>query len=976
MATVQTAVNESIYSITNWLGVNEAQEGEARLKTGEAAVMRNFRVTAGGALQKRGGTANVAGLMTTYNVNKDTSVESELINSLGLLLEPLSMYPRISANSVGLVVAEGTPENVDTVNWASHVGKYYVYQGAPWALVRVDAAYGAGERVGGGGVTVGERTVFASGGSRYLEGPAIHTGAASLQVYPEAECRDGDVLLAGEPITYEAGTPEAEGWIFENKDGYVKIDGNIWRFYGAKCSDRTPYGKWEKHECGRESHISYYTYYTQGQWEGNGNIYTLPSDGTITGTTSYYFNSGTGQYSGAGSPITVSGGEGGTVYQAQGNVISRTTIWDPGVPPGRASLYTVENSLAQGPFTGTSVYYTYTPGALMDYSLAPENGHPDEDKGLTYVTTTSYEGKTYQIMTDGENFYAYCQAETSETLFTVDWEWYGEPATFDFDEYTFVFNPTISTPNESIDTRVRGIWSGFVEGREVLCAACNGHLWELFYEDGEWSKASCGEIDTTGSVNMFGFDEKLYILDGSEYRVWDGTTLTAVEGYRPLVSVAVSPAGGGTTLEAVNRLTGARRCRFSPDGTAKTFQLPEKGISSVDWVRDINTGTDYDEDQYTVDLEAGTVTFTTAPANATDNLEIAWTNPVSFRSQVSSMRYSELYSGAQNTRVFLYGDGSNKAIYSDLDTDGVPRADYFPDLGEAAVGDSNTPITAMIRHYNRLLCFKLDSAWSISYDTITLADGSVTAGFYVTPVNRDIGNCAPGQAVLVENRPRTLDGRSVIEWKATSTGGNITGDQRNAERISQRVDRTIRTFDLASAVTFYDKITHEYYVIGEDGTALVHNVEADAWYVYTGLNASCMINYKDELYYGTADGYLRHFSQDYKSDNGAAIDALWESGAMSFSQDFRRKYSAMIWVGIKPEDGARLTVTAQTDRKSDFAEYSFSAGGEGAVPEMERIKLKAKKFTYYKLILENNSPDTTATVVSADIRVRGTGYVR
>ena len=69
-------------------------------------------------------------------------------------------------------------------------------------------------------------------------------------------------------------------------------------------------------------------------------------------------------------------------------------------------------------------------------------------------------------------------------------------------------------------------------------------------------------------------------------------------------------------------------------------------------------------------------------------------------------------------------------------------------------------------------------------------------------------------------------------------------------------------------------------------------------------------------------------------------------------------------------------MTAKTDRKTDFAEYSFSTADAAQVPEMNRIKLKAKKFTYYNLILSNNTADTTATVVSVDIRVRGTGYVR
>ena len=55
MAKVQAAANEKIYQIKRWLGVNQALEGEASLKIGEAADMRNFKVTAGGALQKRGG---------------------------------------------------------------------------------------------------------------------------------------------------------------------------------------------------------------------------------------------------------------------------------------------------------------------------------------------------------------------------------------------------------------------------------------------------------------------------------------------------------------------------------------------------------------------------------------------------------------------------------------------------------------------------------------------------------------------------------------------------------------------------------------------------------------------------------------------------------------------------------------------------------------------------------------------------------
>ena len=97
---------------------------------------------------------------------------------------------------------------------------------------------------------------------------------------------------------------------------------------------------------------------------------------------------------------------------------------------------------------------------------------------------------------------------------------------------------------------------------------------------------------------------------------------------------------------------------------------------------------------------------------------------------------------------------------------------------------------------------------------------------------------------------------------------------------------------------------------------------------------------------------------------------------MPFDYDCKRQCSAMLRVGVKPDDNGDLAVTAETDRKADVAEYSVTTGDAAGVPEMNRIKLKAKKFTYYKLKLSNNTADSTATVVSVDIRVRGTGYVR
>jgi hypothetical protein len=196
--------------------------------------------------------------------------------------------------------------------------------------------------------------------------------------------------------------------------------------------------------------------------------------------------------------------------------------------------------------------------------------------------------------------------------------------------------------------------------------------------------------------------------------------------------------------------------------------------------------------------------------------------------------------------------------------------------------------------------------------------------------------------------------------------------------------------DLLNAVTFYDKINHEYYVM-QDGKMLVNNVENDTWYIYENLPATCMITYKDELYIGTTDGYIRHLSREYMSDNGDPIQAYWQSGSMDFGAGHLSKYSDTLWVGVKPESYGVITVGVDTNRYTeavktksvasgffsfldlDFTRLSFNTSDK---PQMEKLRIKAKNFSYYTLIFSSDSNNTRATITNTDIKVRYTGYVR
>lgn len=125
MAQIITSVSEAVYQIKKWLGVNEALEGEASLKMGEAALMRNFKVTAGGALKKRAGSRNIAGLMSGYTAEVDTGITSVLLTETGQSTAALTMYPGIEVDSVGGITLTGEAAEVTNENQAEHLGWYY-----------------------------------------------------------------------------------------------------------------------------------------------------------------------------------------------------------------------------------------------------------------------------------------------------------------------------------------------------------------------------------------------------------------------------------------------------------------------------------------------------------------------------------------------------------------------------------------------------------------------------------------------------------------------------------------------------------------------------------------------------------------------------------------------------------------------------------------------------------------------------------
>ena len=544
------------------------------------------------------------------------------------------------------------------------------------------------------------------------------------------------------------------------------------------------------------------------------------------------------------------------------------------------------------------------------------------------------------------------------------------------------WNQLAVKPDTITDPKGCGLWPGLVDGRERLLAAYGGVLWELALGPQSVTPREVGRC-TEDSTSFFGFGNQVYCLTGHEYLVWDGgpeSRFAPVAGYIPTVVTACSPEGTGTLLENVNRLTGKRRVKFSPDGKATAYQLPENPVDEVVSVQGADIG-------WSLDAAKGIVTFSSAPPTGINSLSIVYRKGTGTREQVERMRYAEQFNGATDSRVFLYGDGSNRCIYSGNDLDrGVASAEYFPDLSEVAVGEENSPLTALIRHYDRMLAYKSDSTWSISSAMVNKPGGGVLPTFPVTSVHRSIGNEAPGQVRLLENNPLSFTADGIYQWKP---GNNADGDRRNADRISQRVTATLASYDLSQVRTFNDLQKSEFWVLC-GGTALILNYQTDTWSYYTNMPFLAMEQVEGQVYGLTEDGRLIHVSRVYRNDDTAEIDAYAETGTMDFGRDWIQKFSPEIFISIKPESGARITVKAETDRRSDYQEKVVASGlsnfsnvdfrhwsfGTNRKPRVIRVRMKVKKATYYKLIFMSKSSSATGTILGADIQARFAGKVR
>lgn len=540
--------------------------------------------------------------------------------------------------------------------------------------------------------------------------------------------------------------------------------------------------------------------------------------------------------------------------------------------------------------------------------------------------------------------------------------------------------------NEKVaNKKVNGVWYGSLNEVNHFLLAREGKVYELDLTTGV--ETELGTIVDAYPTTFFVTNNTVYVMDGTEFYSWDGTTFKVEPGYVPTVFTAAPPYGGGTMLEGLNYLTGKKAMKFSGDGSSPIYQLNETNIESVESVyvggvlQTIIT-------DYSVDLAGGKINFVTPPPEGVNNIIVTWTKTIAGdRQRITNCRY---FGGSYYARFWLFGNPNHKntRFPSGVTMAGASDPTYWPKYSDSDVG--GYAITDIKTQYkNQLIWTTGDgsgaSAWYSSNETYTdPTTGIITTLFPVYPINAKVGNVAPGQVQIILNNPFTI-WKGVYQWVST-----YVMDEKNAEWMSKRIQRDLDGLDLTKAITWnWDDKGLYYLAVGKK--IWVYNYRVDAWYILDlPHEPTCFMTIEKQLYFGTTTGQIMKFDESLKTYDGEAINAVWEMGFYNFGVDWLRKFIQKIFISLKPETRSKVVVSYETDRSNssgeliaeyslldfddvDFNDFYFNISRN---PQPFKFKIRAKKIDYFKIKLQNNFEDYNATILTITLPVRTGGEVK
>lgn len=486
------------------------------------------------------------------------------------------------------------------------------------------------------------------------------------------------------------------------------------------------------------------------------------------------------------------------------------------------------------------------------------------------------------------------------------------------------------------------------------------------------------------------FGENLYIVDGKALLTYDGTDvkLTSTAAKIPTLTIAKSPTGGGTPFEDLNLIQPAFIELFAGTETDKVYSMTFSGLDAVVLVeklqsngtwKTLSAGTDY-----TADLAAGKVTFTTAPGKSPitgeDNVRITASRLVAgYADRINKCRFGTLF-GVNGAADRLFLSGNPDFVNYDWHS-GQNDPTYWPDTGYSVIGTEKSAIVGYSIINDRLATHKDDQA---DGRNVVIRQGDLVDSEAVFPVVNTLqgqGAVATYSFAYLVNEPLFLTKLGVY----AITAQDITGEKYAQNRSFFVNGKLLEEENLQEAFAFVYK---DLYWLCLNGVAYIldglqplqtdrsmpYSTRQYAAFYRTNVPARVMWEREGQLFFGSPDGRICQFYDDPASqlsynDDGQPIYCCWETPDFSGKLFYKNKtfrflavrLAAAIATSVKLYGRRRgiWTFIKEDDTRAryfnwqylDWSKFSWS---NDETPQVITTKVRIKKVDKSRFRIEND----------------------
>lgn len=490
-------------------------------------------------------------------------------------------------------------------------------------------------------------------------------------------------------------------------------------------------------------------------------------------------------------------------------------------------------------------------------------------------------------------------------------------------------------------------------------------------------------------------NSKLYINDGKNYLVYNGSNLKKVkdEAFIPRTTISrkAGGIGGGETLEDVNLLQPKRINSFVGDGSSKVFYLDAQNIDSTTITAKVNNVAQTENTNFTVDRINGRVTFNVAPSkpnlSGEDNVFITFAKTIEgYEDRINKCTKALLF----DNRLFYTGnpDFPNAVFHSELN-----NPSYISDLNYYEDGSSDSLITGMTVGNNMLWIFKnLDqNNANVFYHEPTLdlehgkiyptKQGNVSVGCYVNSINFQDDIVYLSRYGLEGVSTEKIDSKQVIAHRSSMIDVKMTNESDYKDAMMTEYQGYL--FILVNGKIYLADSRQKYASLGS------FEYEWFYWDI-SRINPTLLKEYNDTLYIGTKDGSI--FILDGTNDNDEVIFSYWTTPMDNFGYNNQLKTTNKRGgiAKIKTIPNGLIKIAKRTDKSNEykfvtqksangftfnnlsFRNFSFVTTDKSYLI----YKIKVKKINELSLKFYSDEKDKPFGIFSSVIEAFVGGYIK